>query len=146
MFQLIPFPLITYQTLLLEIPAPSKAEMNSLCAGLGKSKIKAIALSLIPEYAKIYVFKSRSVPTIMDFFDNKCLELTVNDKHCGIVRHESSRSGQDTSGESLISKAIIHIEKLERMLTGKHQSGRKSSLVACPLSTSSQFQSKLLSF
>ena len=62
-----------------EIPALSKAEMDQFFAEMRKSKNKSIAPSLLPEYAKCYVCKSRSVPTIEYLFMNKFLDHTYLD-------------------------------------------------------------------
>ena len=50
----------------------------------------------------------------------------------------SSRSGKDIAGESLISKAIIQVEKkIEVLSKGRHQNERPSLSVAFLVSTSS---------
>lgn len=53
------------------------------------------------------------------------------------MRHRSSRSGQDTNGESLTSKAIIQLEKTRDTVEREHQNERPSLSVACLVSTSS---------
>ena len=60
-----------------KIPAPTEAEMNNFYKELSKCKdSKPISLSLIPQFAESYVLQSRTIPTINDLFDKKCLDLT----------------------------------------------------------------------
>ncbi len=59
-----------------KISAPRKAEMDVLCANLSVYKTKSIALSLNPENPDRFILKSRFIPTILDLFEEKNLDLT----------------------------------------------------------------------
>jgi len=68
--------------------------MNNFYEELSKCKdSKPIALSLIPQFAESYVLQSRTIPTINDLFDKKCLDLTYPEllKVCNNVHVELSK-------------------------------------------------------
>ena len=50
--------------------------MAALCAVLNKCKTKAVALTLTDEYADSFAFKSQSIPTMSDLFEEKYLDLS----------------------------------------------------------------------
>ena len=58
---------------------------------------KPIALSLVPDFARSYVLKSRTIPTINDLFNKKYLDLTYPEllKVCKEVKIEVSRDQID---------------------------------------------------
>lgn len=68
--------------------------MNNFYEELSKCKdSKPIVLSLIPQFAESYVLQSRTIPTINDLFDKKCLDLTYPEllKVCNNVHVELSK-------------------------------------------------------
>ena len=58
-----------------QLSTPSLAEMNNFYKSLNSCKVKSVALSAVKPNAEEFISKSRGIPTISDFFNEKYLHI-----------------------------------------------------------------------